>query len=358
MPSIHPPTGADRYSILLKKIADELLSGGTEDNKLNAAAQLYSLCSSLSGLDEHSDHPNDSEGIRLPNGEAISPKAAARCVLDSARTSKFLKGLSGAVLEAQKRFPGATIEILYPGCGPFAPLAIALTARFSSTEIQFTLLDVHQRSLDAAHRIFHALGKSAFVRDYLQGDATSYQHAASHVIHVVVVEAMQRALEKEPQVAITMNLVPQLCPGGIFIPESITIHCYLCDPAKEFAAFVPDLNAAASLSARGGRRIYLGPVLELTAGNCTELLTVATSDAPGPASLVPKVLKISEEVDSQFCLMLSTAVTVFDSIVLDESESGLTCPEFLFGAGKMQKGKRIELAYHLGGKPGFKYRSL
>jgi hypothetical protein len=268
--------------------------------------------------------------------------------------------LYGAVLEARKRFPGATIEILYAGCGPFAPLAIALTARFSSTEIQFTLLDVHQRSLDAARRIFHVLGKSAFVREYLQADATSYKHTAPHVIHVVVVEAMQKALAKEPQVAITINLAPQLCPGGIFIPERITVDCYLCDPAKEFAAFVPDVNAAASLSAGAERRvrINLGPVLELTADNCNDLVTVATSDGQGAASLIPAVLEISEEVDSQFCLMLSTAITVFDSIVLEEYESGLTCPEFLFGAGTMHKGKRIELAYHLGDKPGFKYRSL
>ena len=130
---IHRPTSADGYSLLLKKIADELLSHQSEDNRLNAAAGLYSLCSSVTGIDEYSAHADDSGGTRLPSGEAISPRDAARCVLDYSRTSKFLRGLYASILEARQRFPDAAIEILYAGCGPFAPLAIP-TTRFGSAE--------------------------------------------------------------------------------------------------------------------------------------------------------------------------------------------------------------------------------
>jgi len=358
---IHRPTSADGYSLLLKKIADELLSHEAEDNRLNAAAAgLYSLCSSVTGIDEYSDHADDSDGTRLPSGEAISPKDAAGCVLDNSRTSKFLGGLYAAIREARKRFPNAAIEILYAGCGPFAPLAIPLTTRFSSAEIKFTLLDVHKRSLDAARRIFQALGKSAFVRDYIQCDATSYKNDAPHVIHVIVVEAMQAALEREPQVAITMNLAPQLCPGGMFLPERITVDCYLCDLTKEFPTLPAEADAADSLS-RGGRgrvRVNLGCVLELTAGSCRNLLASSNSDEHGGTSLTPKLLNVSEDVDGEFYLMLLTAITVFDSIALDDYESGLTSPRILYDVGKMHGGKVIEFEYQLGDKPGFKYRSL
>ena len=361
MSIIHRPTSTDGYSLLLKQIADELLSQEAEDNRLNAAAAgLYSLCSSVTGIDESSDHADDSDGTRLPSGEAISPRDAARCVLDYSRTSKFLRGLYAAILEAQERFPKTTIEILYAGCGPFAPLAIPLTTRFSSTEIKFTLLDVHKRSLDAARCIFQALGKSAFVRDYIQCDAASYKNDAPHVIHVVVVEAMQAALEKEPQVAITMNLAPQLCPGGVFLPERITINCYLCDLTREFPALPTETNSVDSLSAggRGSIRVNLGRVLELTAGSCRDLLASSKSDEHGGTSLAPKFLNVSEDVDGEFYLMLSTAITVFDSIALDVYESGLTCSRALGEMGKMHRGKVIEFEYHLGDKPGFKYRSL
>ena len=358
---IHRPTSADGSSLWLEEIADELLSHQTEDTRLNAAAgALYSLCSSVTGINEYSNHAGGSDGIRLPSGEAICPRDAARCVLDYSRTAKFLRGLYAAILESQKRFPNAAIEILYAGCGPFAPLAIPLTTRFSSAEIKFTLVDVHKRSLDGARRVFQALGKGAFVRDYIQCDAASYKNDAPHVIHIVVVETMQAALEKEPQVAITMNLAPQLCPGGIFLPERIAINCCLCDPTQEFPALPAVVDAADSLSGggRGRVRVNLGPVLELTAENCRNLLAASDSDEHCPASLAPKLLNVSEDVDGEFYLMLLTAITVFDSRTLDDYESGLTCPKILYDMGKMHRGNVIEFEYHLGDKPGFKYRSL
>jgi hypothetical protein len=359
---IQRPTSTGSYSLWLKKIADELLSPQADDGRLNeAAVGLYSLCSTVTGIDEYSVHADDSDGTRLPSGEAISPKDAARCILDYRRTSKFLRGIHAAILEARKRFPHVAIEVLYAGCGPFAPLALPLTSQFSSAEIRFTLLDVHKRSLDAAQRIFQVLGKSAFVRDYIQCDAASYQNDAPHVIHVVVVEAMQAALEKEPQVAITMNLAPQLCPGGIFIPERITVDCYLCDLTKEFPSLPAEADAAHSLSAGGGGRVRvnLGRVLELTAEGCRNLSASGNGEEHNGASLTAKLLlDIPEDLDGEFNFMLSTAVTVFDTIALDDYESGLTCPRILYEAGKTHRGKVIEFEYHLDDNPGFKCRSL
>lgn len=358
---VHRPTSADHSPLSLQEIADDLLSDQADDDRLAAAAAgLYSLCSSIAGIDEHSTHADDSGGTRLPSGEAISPRDAARCVLDYRRTSRFLRGLHAAILEARERFPGATIEILYGGCGPFAPLAVPLTTRFSSAEIMFTLLDVHERSLDGARRVFQALGKSAFVRDYVRCDAASYEHRAPHAVHVVVVEAMLPALEKEPQVAITMNLAPQLWPGGMFIPERITVDCCLCDVAKEFPALPAGADAADSLLAdAGGRgRVHLGRVLDLTAAGCRDLSASSSGDEHGRTSPAPKFLHVPQDLDGEYDLALLTAITVFGSIALDEHESGLTCPRILFDAGRMHGGEVMEFEYHLGDGPGFRYRSL
>jgi hypothetical protein len=348
---------------LLKQIADELLSHQEGDDRLRAAVtELYSLCSAVTGIGENSNYADDLDETGLPSGKALSPKDAARCVLDYNRTSQLLRGVHAAILEARRRFPNTTIELLYAGCGPFAPLAIPLTSRFSPAEIQFTLLDIHKRSLDAAQRVFQAFGATALVRDYIQCDAASYKHDAPHVIHIVVVEAMQAALEKEPQVAITINLAPQLCSGGIFIPERIVVSCHLCDLTNEFATLPVEADAANSLSAGSTRdkvRADLGCVLELTAGSSPHLLAHFSGGEHRGASLSPKVvIDVPKDLDGEFNLMLLATITVFDSIALSDYESGLTCPRILYDLGKIRRGMRIEFAYHLSDKPGFKYRSL
>ncbi|HEY0099549.1 MAG TPA: hypothetical protein VGB76_11420 [Pyrinomonadaceae bacterium] len=354
---------ADNYSRRLKQIADQLLSQREDADRLRVAAtELYSLCSASTGIDEDSSYADNSHETVLPNGKALSPRDAASCVLDYSRTSKLLRGIHAAILEAQRRFPNTTIEILYAGCGPFAPLAIPLTSRFNPAEIRFTLLDIHRRSLDAAQSVFQAFGATPFVRDYIRCDAASYKHDAPHVIHIVVVEAMQAALEKEPQVAITINLAPQLCAGGIFIPERIVVSCHLCDPTNEFSSLHVEAKAGNSLSPGSTRnkvRVDLGSVLELTAGSSLNLSAPLDGSEHSGASLSPKVvIDVPKDLDGEFNLMLSTTINVYDSIVLSEYESGLTCPRILYELGKIQGGMRIEFAYHPGDKPGFKYRSL
>lgn len=333
----------------LKQITDELLFLDDPTKLEHAAIRLHSLFSEATGITDESDNPAYSEQILLPDGQAISPKDAARCALDSCRTAKFLKGTYAAVLEAQRRFLNTPIRVLYAGCGPFATLALPLATQFSAGQLQFILLDINQRSLEAAQRVVQSLGLENYVSAYVQADAAVYVHPDP--FQVAITEAMQKALTKEPQVAITLNLAPQLCPGGIFIPERIAVDACLYDPAKEFASLAAeDSESGSSLRGFGAERvrIKLGRILELTAEGLPDrfnarCLPTIVLDAPGA---------ITDSVN----LLLMTTITIFETIVLGEYESGLTHPVHLPDVTALTWGSQIEFTYCLGSRPGFQYR--
>ena len=340
------PPKAISYLDQLSQITDEILLEKEPDKLGNAAARLYALFSEITGVDDESDNPGDMEDIILPHGNAISPRDAGRCALDFARTAQYLKGVYAAVLEAQRRFPARPIEILYAGCGPFATLATSLVRRFSAEQIQLNLLDVHSRSLESVRHLFETLGIGNYVSRYIQSDATTYVHPSP--LQIIIVEAMQRGLTKEPQVALTANLAHQLSPEGIFIPEQITVDACLYDPGKEFLTLPAEANASPESQQSLRVRINLGRVMEVTARDSIGWL--------GKTDLPPVVLDIPESVGSNLRVLLATKIKVFAAFVLEEYDSGLTNPLLLHDVSLARGGTRLEIAYCLGSKPGFKYQ--
>lgn len=320
----------------LQDIAEQLLHNTEDFSLLLATANgFYDFCVEISGL------PESVEAIQLASGKAISPNDAATCIRDFLRTARFLQGLEAAILEAQKRFPNTPISILYAGCGPFAPLALAMTARFSAEEIHFTLIDIHQQSLDNAQHLFEQLELSDYLANSRCCDATTYEHPADEPLHIIVTETMQRALDHEPQVAITRQLVPQLCIGGILVPQNICVEAVLCDLSKEFD-FQTTGNPLALSDAKN--RLPLGNLMALN-------IETATSGA----LLEKTCVQVPQTLDFKGDCMLFTTITVFGDIKLEAYESGITYPMALYEFGKLSGGERLAFQYAIGEKPGFQY---
>jgi hypothetical protein len=335
----------------LRESTGALLLSDNHRELNHAAFKVHSLLSRISGMNNDS---SDSLSTASPFGEALSPINAARCVSDAARTSKFFRGIYAALLDAQQRFTNDAIEILYAGCGPFATLVMPLATQFKAAQIQITLLDIHARSLESAQHIIERLSLSDYIRDYIQSDAASYVHPRP--LHMVITETMQKALSKEPQVAITLNLAPQLCGGGIFIPERVTIDAYLCDPHKEYV--VGSRNGPPRMARRvRGDRIKLGRVFELTAEKAIEVIsTSGNRSCNAEANLPVGAMDLPREIAERLTLMLATTITVFDRIVIGEYESGLTHPLWFYDFRGANGGDRIEFKYSFENSPGFKWQ--
>jgi hypothetical protein len=227
--------------------------------------------------------------------------------------------------------------VLYAGCGPLAPLCLPLAARIGPEAARFTLLDVHERSVEMARRAVAALGLEPCVRACIHADATTWTNPGPAPLHIVVAEALERALEREPQVRIMANLAPQLARGGLVVPERIAIEACLADAGREV------VSVADSEGSR--QRVVLGTVFELTAASARALGSEGIPDAVFP--LPPVVPGMPAD------LMLRTVVTVFGDVVLHEYESGITYPAFVLGPERGRMRGTVRVRYSDGASPRF-----
>jgi hypothetical protein len=323
-----PSRGDPEVLLLVRRIIDEAEPGALKP----ACDELHARLARLAGLPHDSRQSDDVTPRRLDSGTAIAPLDAARCVQDLARTALFMRGVRAAVADASQRFPGTTVEVLYAGCGPLAPLALPLVADCNPGEVRLTLVDAHERSLRAARQLYARLDALAHVRTFVHADAAGYTVDARWPPHVLLIECMQRALTKEPQVAITRRLAPQLVPGGILVPERITVDACLADLSKEFA-----LDASRPLLRD---RIPLARLLMLS----------KESHDPSP----PVVVEIPDDA-RRYDLQLLTTIQVYGDMVLGDYDSGITFPLVIPGAAAARS---IEFRYQDGANPGWHHRAL
>lgn len=293
---------------------------------------LHTLHDFYAGVTGISAEQTTDNNIFLSTGKAISPGQAAFCLLDIERTRVFTRGIHKAILKLQQEVDGP-INILYAGCGPYATLLTPLTTQFSPEQVRFYLIDANQASLDAVDKLYTHLHIKNYIEELSCHDAAKYQISAP--IHLVICEAMQRALSKEPQVAIMQNLIPQLSSQAIFIPEAIRVNAKLINPDKELSAKLePGADPA---------RIDLGEVYVISRQNrCYH---------------PPVILQVPEMVIGNDELSLFTEVKVFEDEQLGYSSCGVTVPMPLAGVGGLL-GRQLRFEYVISGSPGFKWQVL
>lgn len=321
-----------------------LLSAESHPGELLAATHaLHDEFSKISGIKDTDSSDGAGESAVLSRGIAISPIDAARCVVDFARTTTFLRGVRESIDEARSRFPDERIRVLYAGCGPWAPLVFPLCSVFEPSEVGFVLLDVHERSLRSVRQLVEHYGLGDYVEDVLHADATQVRLDVPP--HVIVAETMQAALRKEPQLALTANLASQLVDGGVFVPERIRVFATAADVEAE-VSFQPNADGVGVATPV---RHELGPILDLTPATAEALLASARGDRLPPVEC--EVPDLTE--GATFHLMLRTEVVVHGEQQLGDYACGLTYPVILNEIGRIKAGHRLEFSYGLGQVPGF-----
>lgn len=194
---------------------------------------------------------------------------------------------------------------------------------------------MHPAAAAAVARLFEALGLLGFVRGVVTADATSWAPPGNAGFDLLLVEAMERSLAREPQAALCRNLVPHLAPEGVLLPERVAVDLVLSDPEVETAA-------DAGAEARAAARVPVGRLLELT-----------RESAARPACAFPPVtVVLPEAVGPRRRATLLTSVGFFGGHAIAEGASGLTTPEVLWGFPPLAAGARVSFRYREGRAPG------
>jgi len=326
-----------KFNHALALITNALLEDEIDFRSLSKSTdQLFHLLMEVTEMSEmESGHR---QPMLLPDGKGIGPYWAAMCVNDMVRTKSFVRGLYLAIKEAQRTFPDACVHVLYAGTGPFATLALPMTSLFTPDQVQFTFLEANPITFEMLQKTIEAFGIQPFIKDTVLADATTYRPAET--VHILLTETMQRALDKEPQVAITQQLVPYLHPDGFLVPESIEIKAGLLNTADEkirLADFVhpPEYYIR-----------YLDTIFELT-----------RHSANSYANEFPIVeIDISRiEAGEHHELNLFTRIRVFGPEIITPWQSGLSLPKKIaqldFEKHPLYK---ISFQYLPGAQPGFR----
>lgn len=307
------------------------------------ADELYKFLLNLTGTD--ADEKINKRKIDLDSGHAIGPTWAAMCIKDLQRTKKFMAGIYEAVADTIKKNSSHHVHILYAGTGPFAALVLPLIARFSSEQLQFTLLEVNEYSFHCLEKLIATLQLEPYIRQIEKADATLWKIDPEDPIDVFICETMNTGLAKEPQVAIFMNIVPQLKDEVIIIPGKIRLQAALIDPVKRMKYKMGKEKENSSVNVLGDlfelSREYISPHVNAfkTAGG--------TYKFPETTIIIP-----SEKVITYSQFSVLTHISVYNGIQLLIDESPLTMPLKLI---RDVSSVRIKCHYETGENPGIQF---
>ena len=323
---------------LLQQLTERLIGpSGTAGQWLQASHDLYRLLLDVSCLDTEAGA--NQQDMALDSGKALAPVWAAHCILDFMRTRVFLRGVLQAIDSIGKRFPDTELHVLYAGTGPFATLVLPLIPLLDPAKVRFTLLEISSESIDCLEKVVKAFGFEPWIREIICADATTYRTAAP--LHIVITEMMQAGLRREPQVAATLNLAPQIVPGGCLIPQQIRLQAGLLHPER-------DQERMTQEEASSGEIFQLmGTVFELS-----------QNTALPPSGIFPEImLNFPANRDPAFSrLALFTEIQIFETTHLDTWQSGLTQPLILTSLPPEKAATQVGFQYKPGKEPGFEWR--
>ena len=332
------------YKQELTLIVNSIIASSTNEEHIHWAKKLSAFYQNVL-----TDKQLDNNEIVVQGGIALSSSGAADCVDDCLRTVNFIKGIHKALNNLVVHFPNRNINILYAGCGPYATLILPLLSLFSKERISAVFLDINISSIESVQKIISIIAFEDYNLQLIEADATTYVIPESFEVDLAVSETMHYALTREPQVAISRNIIRQLPQHAIFIPQEIKI-----DLAYTFFDYEPSLKMDINgIKGYKNMQPYIYNVF------VDRLLTINKEHFVGDliASKIETdyyTLPINFSNHPDICLF--TEIKIFEDIELKTAESYITNPYCLVSIYGISNYTEIQFVYDYGDIPKWSYK--
>ncbi|OZG70834.1 hypothetical protein BTA51_23635 [Hahella sp. CCB-MM4] len=306
------------------------------------------------------------------HGLVMSPDQCITTQLDSLRVRAYIRGIHAALTNLASRVTGP-IHIVYPACGPFAPLLLPLLAYYHNEhlytpdELRVTLIDMQPGAILALRALLAEQNLEDYIHAVVCQDAVDYQ--PDMPVHLVVLEAMQHGFSREGHLVIARHFARIMEPDGEFIPHKVTVRAVLNVGQREYVDQWKDVAGCSEGEMNQqikDERTDLGEILEVTPASLRkmemELLDEFTSLVKCGCVQVPE---LSRDHDKQL-LLICSEVQTYELERVGEYDSGITHPlpdeqvcinfqphSHRPGDLLVKSGDRLRFYYCINGLPGF-----
>ena len=295
-----------------------------ELGRIAFSQELNKCYDALTAIYTSLDLPPEQRSLQYINrhGLVMSPDYCIKTITDTPRVGAFWQALE-PLIGVDANTAGKPQHLVYPACGPYAPLLLPLLYSLKQEErlnpqLKVTLIDVHPAAAHTALELVRLCGLADQV-DVLCLDACEYQ-AELGSVDILLLESMQHGFGREAHLSICQHFESLLAHDAIMVPENISICAVLAKSTEEYPVDKRDTSIA------NPGRIELGSILEVNRHN---LLQLQTLELDGGNSLVEcDQVKIPDDiVDAKdYILLLTTRIKVSENCWIEEYESGISHP--------------------------------
>lgn len=304
-------------------------------NKERLSPKLETLFQQFSLIYQQTDIPKSLRTRRYicANGLVISPDHCTTTIRDGARLYSFVRAVDRA-LRLQKETVEGKLHIVYPACGPFAPLLLPLFSYYqsqgiySADDISLSLIDIQEGAVRSLQALVKALNIEAFVTEVVCCNAVEYQ--AKQAVHMVVLEAIQHGFSREGHLQMAKHFATMLEPDGLFLPQEITVGAALTLGQREYVdQWHNEKNLIAQQQVQASirrERIDLGTILRVDLAMLRSMEVQVQDEHTQLLKCASVTIPQLKNNSDKHILLIHSKVKVFEDEVINEYDSGITHP--------------------------------